>query len=176
MTNDDNVVTGTHLRHCYFPQTQNHLNHQNSTSWHFRIVCGSTDRCNCVVAINCAHVILPVNEGAFTTTGLVHGNQVLDFCKGLVPDSIRVEVPIQCVLSPPGGLEMIVFLICYCGEHLQLTRTAADSYRDTLEAVISKHVMLKENRKGWPVSCPFPHLLLQQLIAKHSGDYLFRGK
>lgn len=102
--------------------------------------------------------------------GLVHGNQVLNFCKQLVPDSIRVEVPIRRVHSPPGGPEMIVFLICYCGEQLQLTRAAADSYRDTLEAKISKHVTLRENRKGRLVSRPFPYPLLQQLIAGRSGD------
>jgi hypothetical protein len=116
------------------------------------------------------HVILPISEGAFTTKGLVHGDQVLNFCKGLVPDGIRVEVPIRRVLSPPGGLEMIVFLICYCGEQLQLTRAAADSYRDTLEAKISQHVTLRENRKGRLVSRPFPYPLLHQLIAGHSGD------
>jgi hypothetical protein len=65
---------------------------------------------------------------------------------------------------------MIVFLICYCGEQLQLTRAAADSYRDTLEAKISKHVTLRENRKGRLVSRPFPYPLLQQLIAGHSGE------
>ena len=87
-----------------------------------------------------------------------------------MPDSIRVEVPIRRVLSPPGGLEMIVFLICYCGEQLQLTRAEADSYRDTLEAKISQHVTLRENRKGRLVSRPFPYPLLQQLIAGHSGE------
>jgi hypothetical protein len=113
------------------------------------------------------HIVLPVNDGAFTTEGLLNGDQVLDFCKGLVPGSIRVEVPIRKVLSPPNGPEMIVFLICYCGEQVQLTRAVADSYRDTLEIEISKHLTLRESRRGRLVSRPFPYPLLQQLIDEH---------
>jgi hypothetical protein len=112
------------------------------------------------------HIVLPpVNDGVFTTEGLLHGDQLLDFLQGLiVPDSVRVDVPIRKVLSPPDGPEMIVFLICYCGEQVQLTRAAADSYRDTLETEISKHLTLREKRRGRLVSRPFPYPLLQQLI------------
>ena len=114
------------------------------------------------------HVVLPINKGEFTTEGLVHGDQVLYFCRRLVPDSIRVEVPIRRVFTAPAGAEMVVFLICYCGEQMQLTRATADSYRDILEAEISKHVTLRENRKGRLVSRPFPYPLLQQVIAEYN--------
>jgi hypothetical protein len=91
--------------------------------------------------------VLPVNDDVFMMEGLLNGDQVLDFCRGLVPGRIRVDVPIWKVLLPPNGSSIIVFLICYCGEHA-LTRAVADSYRDTLETEIAKHLTLIENRRG----------------------------
>ena len=65
---------------------------------------------------------------------------------------------------------MIVFFIVYCGESQQLTRAMADSYRDRLEYELSKHLELRENRKGRMVSRPFPYPLLQELIDKYTGS------
>lgn len=109
-----------------------------------------------------------VGEGTFTAR-----EGLLNFVRELVPSSIRVEVPIRKVLTPfktGAGPEMIVYLIVYCGERRQLTRTLADSYRDTLESEISRHLEVRENRKGRLVSRPFPYALLQELIDKHTND------
>jgi hypothetical protein len=121
------------------------------------------------------HLVVPDfdNEGMFTRDGLIDGDEVLDFVRERVSSSIRVEIPIRQVLSPletRGGPEMIVFLIVYCGERQQLTRAMADSYRDRLEYELSKHLELRENRKGRMVSRPFPYPLLQELIDKQTGD------
>lgn len=106
--------------------------------------------------------MLPVNDGVFTMEGLLNGDQVLD-----LPGRIRVDVPIRKALWPPNGPSIIVFLICYCGEQVQLTRAVADSYQDTLENEIAKHLTLRENRRGRLVLCPFPYPLLQQMIDGH---------
>lgn len=121
------------------------------------------------------HVVVPDvgSEGIFTRDGLIKGDEVLDFVKQLVPAGIRTEIPIRQVLSPlktRGGPEMIIFFIVYCGESQQLTRAMADSYRDRLEYELSKHLELRENRKGRMVSRPFPYPLLQELLNKYIGS------
>lgn len=118
---------------------------------------------------------MPSNDergGIFSREGLMEGDQVLEFVRKIVPNSIRVEVPIRQVLTSSetgGGPEMIVLLIVYCGERKELTRAEADSYRDKVETEISQHLELRENRKGRLVSRPFPYPLLQELIDKHVG-------
>jgi len=122
------------------------------------------------------HLVMPKDssDGNFSRKGLVDGDEVLQFVRNLVPSSIRVEVPIRQVLpsseTDVGGQEMVVFLIIYCGERKQLTRSEADAYRDKLETEISKHMQLRDNRRGRLVSRPFPYPLLQELIDKHTGD------
>ena len=115
------------------------------------------------------HLLLPEDDRAFSRAGLVHGDQVREFIEEVVPSSIRVEVPMRDVLSTPEG-DMIVFLIVYCGERVQLTRVQADSYRDMLETEISKHLRLRENRKGRLVSRPFPYPLLRALTDEHNSN------
>lgn len=120
------------------------------------------------------HLVIPddKHDGLFTRRGLNSGNDVLDFVREFVPNEIHVEVPIRQVLSSSetgGGPEMIVFLIVYCGEGTELTRSVADAFRDKLETEISKHLLLRENRRGRLVSKPFPYSLLQELIDKHTG-------
>ena len=125
------------------------------------------------------HLVLPENEneGMFTKEGIIRGDEVLEFVRALVPSGIRVEIPIRQVLSSSensSAPDMIVFLIVYCGERKQLTRSEADSYRNTLETEISKYLELRENRRGRLVSRPFPYQLLQELIDNHITNASFK--
>lgn len=117
------------------------------------------------------HLVMPDidhnSDGSFSREGIVNGNDVVEFARKIVPSGIRVEVPIRQVLSSSetnGGPEMIVFLIVYCGESIELTRSMADVYREKLETEISTHLELRENRRGRLVSRPFSYSMLPELI------------
>jgi hypothetical protein len=125
------------------------------------------------------HLVLRDNAplgGKFTRDGLMEGDDILEIARRIVPEGVRVDVPIRRLLSP-GELGhdtestkedvVLVFLIVYCGESVPLTRSSADSFRASLESEIEQFVPLRANRAGRLVSRPFPYSLLQQLIDEH---------
>jgi hypothetical protein len=85
---------------------------------------------------------------------------IQDLC---VPDGVRVEVPARQIVevrgdSPEGGFYRVaVFLVAYCGERHPVTRESADRWREKAEEEVSRHVPLRENRRGRTVSRPFPY-------------------
>jgi hypothetical protein len=80
-----------------------------------------------------------------------------------VPDGVRVEVPARQIVevngdSPGSGpYRVAVFLVAYCGERHPVTRESADRWREKAEEEVSRHVPLRENRRGRTVSRPFPY-------------------
>ena len=76
---------------------------------------------------------------------------------------MRVEVParqiveVKCDSTEGGSYRVAVFLVAYCGERLPVTRESADRWREKAEEEVSRHVPLRENRRGRTVSRPFPY-------------------
>lgn len=100
--------------------------------------------------------------------------QVQQMIQRKLPKGIRVEVPVRDIIETDkiGALnddhdnlvEMAVFTIVYCGEAKALTRQNANMYREIAEMEILNIAPLRENRRGRPVSKPFPYHLLESLL------------
>ena len=100
------------------------------------------------------------NDG-FGCDAFEHYTQTL-----VVPEGIRVDVPLREIRTTPHGDAMIVYLIIYSAESLPLTRALADSFRATLETEVGKVFQLRQNRAGRIVSKPFPFTALDDVIAE----------
>jgi hypothetical protein len=93
---------------------------------------------------------------------ILEGDAVRDIIQDrCVPDGVRVEVPARQIVevneSPRGPHRVAVFLVAYCGERHPVTRDMADQWRGMAEEEVSRHVPLRENRRGRTVSRPFPY-------------------
>jgi hypothetical protein len=126
------------------------------------------------------HVVLPpsgvrMDGSSFALNDFVEGNAVERIIQEIVPDGVRVEVPVRVVLDPMESRKptndnddydssMAVYLVVYCGEQKAITRVNADGYRAMAEEAVSNHLPLRQNRVGRMVSRPFPYPLLDSLI------------
>ncbi|KAL3817439.1 hypothetical protein ACHAXA_001446 [Cyclostephanos tholiformis] len=112
------------------------------------------------------HVVVPSNyndgEDDTISAGILDG----DILRGIiqhrcVPDGIRAEVPARKIVDVHDGdgshYRVAVFLVAYCGERHHVTRELADRWRENVELEVSRHVPLRENRRGRTVSRPFPY-------------------
>lgn len=91
---------------------------------------------------------------------IVCGDAIPRIIQGVVPEGIRVEVPLRRVLSPSESDEentVVVFLVVYCGERIPLCRGFADECRAKVEQAVDNHMKLRENRAGRIVSRLFPY-------------------
>ena len=130
----------------------------------------NTRKVNQAIQLCCRHelhLMLPEDGHDELVKDLLHADFVEKTAKSIVPDGIRVEVPLRRVLTPEESgckTPVAVFLLLYCGERIPLTRDAADSYRDQLETKMSQIVMLRESRTGRLVSKPFTYSALYKMI------------
>ena len=104
--------------------------------------------------------------------------QIQQIIQRKLPEGIRVEVPVRDIIETReiGSLnddsnslvEMAVFTIVYCGEAKALTRQNANAFREITEMEILNITPLRENRRGRPVSKPFPYHLLESLLDENN--------
>jgi hypothetical protein len=115
------------------------------------------------------HVIVPPGHGGGddgnddVVDGILEGDVVRSIIQErCVPDGVRVEIPARQIVDAcddgPGSYQRVaVFLVAYCGEGHHVTRTLANGWRERAELEVSRHVRLRENRRGRLVSRPFPY-------------------
>ncbi len=102
--------------------------------------------------------------GGYSLERILEGDAVRSIIQDLcVPDGVRVEVParqiveVKCDSTEGGSYRVAVFLVAYCGVRHPVTRESADRWREKAEEEVSRHVPLRENRRGRTVSRPFPY-------------------
>mmetsp|Transcript_6952 Transcript_6952/g.20856 ORF Transcript_6952/g.20856 Transcript_6952/m.20856 type:complete len:492 (-) Transcript_6952:613-2088(-) len=123
------------------------------------------------------HVNLPEDmdgNSMYSLKDIVDGDAVQKIIESVVPDGVRVEVPMRKCLSPEetgSSCRVGVYLVVYAGEQKPLTRAEADEYRSLVEREVANHIPLRANRANRTVSRLFPYPLLSKLIA----HYLSRG-
>mmetsp|Transcript_11752 Transcript_11752/g.14619 ORF Transcript_11752/g.14619 Transcript_11752/m.14619 type:complete len:401 (-) Transcript_11752:166-1368(-) len=105
------------------------------------------------------HVLLPHDDFVWDVEGTI---------SQLVPEGIRVEIPIRDRLVTNEGL-VEIYLVVYCGEGRALTRAAGDEYQKIVEEEVPMMtgLRLRESRRGRMVSRPFPYVILWNLIEDH---------
>lgn len=132
------------------------------------------------------HVILPSNDDVddpsrLSADEIVRCDAVLERVRDVLPDGVRVEIPLRDVVDIPkqkrrsdndderSSFERLaVFLMVYSGEGRSITRAEADEFRETAEMAVSEIADLRPDRRGRLVSRPFPYPLLGTLVE----DYL----
>lgn len=115
------------------------------------------------------HILLPPqDQDSELREDLMVGDAVLRTAQSIVPDGIRVEVPLRDTLQEDNGDLVGVYLLVYCGERRPITRDQADSYREAIEQEMDRTVGLRQNRRGRLVSKPFPYNALQQIMDDHA--------
>lgn len=110
------------------------------------------------------------DEARYSLDDIINGDAVRTVIESVVPDGVRVEVPLRRVLTPEetgSSCRVGVYLIVYAGEGRALTRSDADEYRARTEREVALHVPLRANRAGRMVSRPLPYPLVKGL------DYRF---
>lgn len=112
------------------------------------------------------HICLPISSTTnWSSNDVVYGDAIQQFAQtSVVPEGIRVDVPLRDTRKTPEGDAMIVFLIIYRAERRPLTRSSADTYRAKLESEIGKVLRLRASRVGRLVSKPFPYATLDAVI------------
>ena len=116
------------------------------------------------------HICRPNSNTTLLGSGIndmLHGNAMKHFIQTqVIPEGIKVDVPLREIRITPDGDTMIVYLMVYRAESLPLTRALVDSFRCQLEKEIGKILQLRQNRAGRMVSNPFPCSALDAVISE----------
>ncbi len=109
-------------------------------------------------------MMLPASE---LDEKLFYGDTILEIAQKIVPEGIRVEVPLRHLLarSETGwSFHALVFLVVYVGERVPMKHDVADGLRLRLEEEVLNKLGYDLAKKGRPPSRPFPYPIAANLV------------